>query len=306
MNDIEVSVVIPVYNTGVILQETIDSVLNQTFDNLELIIIDDGSSDEKTAEILARQNNKKIRIIRQKNSGVAAARNRGVELARGNFIAFLDHDDLFLPEKLAVSLEIFKIHPDAALVYSDTIPFGNYHNRVIAKSQIQGRILPVMIADNPILSMSCSVIRKAFLEQHNIKFNSDCVPCDDWDFHLQCALYGKIYCSDKPLVKYRYHENNLSSNAIKMYYAGLAVINKYQSILTDIAQQAGIARNVLQHNLNYIAFKHHYGLAFEYFNQRKISKFFIHLFKAFFCCPLKCSNRILHFALKTCTRCAAR
>ena len=295
---VEVSIVIPVYNTGKILQETVDSVLNQTVKEFELIIVDDGSSDPETQQILDRQDDKRIKIIRQENAGVAAARNSGLHYAQGKYIAFLDHDDLWLPEKLQRCLTIFEDRQDAVLVYSDTLPFGEYHNRRICLQKAEGRIFSTMIEQNPILSMSCSMVKKTFLEQHNIRFNSDCVPCDDWDFHLQCALYGSIYCSEDPLVKYRYHENNLSSNAIKMYYAGIRVIDKYQKLLDKIASESGFPRQTLQKSINSIAFKHCYGLAFEYLKLHKIPQALKYLFDAFLYSPFKCTARILCYAGK--------
>ena len=299
MNNIEISVVIPVYNTGEMLQETIDSVLSQTYNEFELIIVDDGSTDEVTAEILDRQRDERIRIIHQKNAGVAAARNQGFALAQGKHIAFLDHDDLFLPDKLAESLKIFRQHRDAVLVYSDTIPIGDFADRRIEMQKAEGRIFCTMIAQNPILSMSCSVVDKNFLAEHNIKFNSECVPCDDWDFHLQCALHGCIYCTAEPQVKYRYHDNNLSSDAVKMYHAGLKVIDKYQMMLSDISRQFGIPRRMLQKSINFIAFKHHYGLAFESVKSNEYKTAFKHIFKAFWYRPLKCPLKILHYIGKS-------
>ena len=292
------SIILPVYNTGAILQETIDSVLNQTCRTIELIIVDDGSSDPVTARILSNQSDDRIKIIRQANAGVAAARNQGIVHAQGRYIAFLDHDDLYLPEKLEKTLNLFQLRQDAVLVYSDTIPFGSFQNRRIELEKAEGRVFSVVIRQNPILSMSCSVVDRTFLDEHNIKFNTDCVPCDDWDFHLQCALHGSIYCTAEPLVKYRYHDNNLSSNAIKMYYAGINVINKYQNMIADISLQSGISRRELQESLNFIAFKHYYGLAFEYLKTHEYTLALRNMLKALGCSPLKCMGRILRFLCK--------
>ena len=120
----EISVIIPVFNTGMILKNTIESVLDQTFTDFELIIVDDGSTDSTTAGVLNCQTDRRIRIIHQENSGVAAARNRGIREARGRYIAFLDHDDLYLPEKLEVLKSLLDETADAVLAYSPVIPFG--------------------------------------------------------------------------------------------------------------------------------------------------------------------------------------
>ena len=126
MNNVpEISVVIPVFNTGKILQQTIDSVLSQTFENFELLLINDGSSDDDTLEILRSQVDSRIRVITQINGGVASARNRGISEAIGQYIAFLDHDDLFLPEKLAELKSILDKDSKMIMAYSSIIPFGD-------------------------------------------------------------------------------------------------------------------------------------------------------------------------------------
>ena len=125
----EISVIIPVFNTGIILKETIDSVIAQTFSDFEVIIVDDGSSDSITIDVLKSQDDHRIRIIHQVNSGVAAARNRGIAEARGKYVSFLDHDDLYLPDKLEVLKSLLDETPDAVLAYSPVIPFGENVSR---------------------------------------------------------------------------------------------------------------------------------------------------------------------------------
>lgn len=115
----EVSVIIPTYNRGWIIKETIDSVLAQTFDSYELIVVDDGS-DDNTSEILDNYGNK-IRIIRQTNQGVSSARNRGIISSSGKLIALLDSDDLWLPEKLNRQVSFFRNNPDAMICQTQEI-----------------------------------------------------------------------------------------------------------------------------------------------------------------------------------------
>ena len=104
-----VSVVIPSYNRGWVVQEAIESVLGQDYDDFELIVVDDGSTDE-TRDILAAYDN--ITVLEQSNQGVSAARNKGVAHANGTFIAFLDSDDVWLPRKLAVQADFFQQNPN--------------------------------------------------------------------------------------------------------------------------------------------------------------------------------------------------
>ena len=108
----EISVVIPAYNHGRFLREAIDSVLAQTYAPLEIIVVDDGSTDD--TEQIVRSYGDRVRYIRQQNAGVGAARNNGIANARGEYVAFLDSDDLWLPEKLAVQVEYMRRHPECA------------------------------------------------------------------------------------------------------------------------------------------------------------------------------------------------
>jgi len=108
-----ISVIIPVYNSEHFLAQAIDSVLSQTFQAYELIVIDDGSSDQSREIALSYP---VIRYIYQHNLGVAAARNRGIQIARGKFLAFLDSDDLWLPEKLSLQMEAFEIDSSLGIV----------------------------------------------------------------------------------------------------------------------------------------------------------------------------------------------
>lgn len=115
----KVSVIIPSYNCEDYIAETIDSILNQTFKDIELIVVDDGSTD-RTQEIIASYG-APVRLITQANARVCAARNRGIREAKGEYICLMDHDDYWFPGKLARQLEEFKTHPDAGAVYSSFI-----------------------------------------------------------------------------------------------------------------------------------------------------------------------------------------
>lgn len=115
-----ISVIIPVYNGANYLSASINSVLAQTYQNIELIVVDDGSSDE-SANIAKAYNN--ILLLTQENSGIGAARNRGVEHAQGEYVAFLDHDDLWLPDKLMLQMQAFIDQPALDIVFGHVEQF---------------------------------------------------------------------------------------------------------------------------------------------------------------------------------------
>jgi glycosyltransferase involved in cell wall biosynthesis len=118
-----VSIVIPTYNRAWTLSQAIDSVLNQAYCNRELIVVDDGSTDH-TKALLATYG-EKIKIILQENRGVSAARNRGIEMASGEYIALLDSDDIWLPEKIESQIQFFKENPHALICQTQEIWIRN-------------------------------------------------------------------------------------------------------------------------------------------------------------------------------------
>ena len=285
MNKPEISVVIPVYNTGKILNETIASVLNQSFTDFEIVIIDDGSPDADTLQILKEQSDPRIRVIRQQNGGVAMARNRGVVESYGKFIAFLDHDDLFAPDKLEIFKKTMDESPDAAAVYSTIMPFGEFARAASNLPRPEQTDLAALLKHNLIYSMSCIMVRKEFLQKHQISFDPECVPCDDWDFHLQCALHGKILRLDAPLTRYRLHGTNQSSDQIKMNLAGIRTIRKYRLQLPALSWISGFSIRVLRKATAHALSRHHYSIAFQYLNKRNFSQTAVNLFKGFFYNP---------------------
>ncbi len=112
-----ISVVIPTYNRAAFICRAVDSALGQTYAPLEVVVVDDGSKDD-TREVL-RKYGDRIRYVAKENGGVSSARNVGVREATGEYIAFLDSDDTWVPEKLAVQMDIFRAHPDYGMVLSE-------------------------------------------------------------------------------------------------------------------------------------------------------------------------------------------
>src|SRR3990172_11738749 len=114
-----VSVIIPTYNGSRFIRETIQSVIGQSYSKIEIIVIDDGSTDD-TSLVVKSITDQRITYIQQKNAGVSTARNHGITVSKGDYIAFLDHDDVWLPCKLEKQLSLFEQNPKVAMVYADT------------------------------------------------------------------------------------------------------------------------------------------------------------------------------------------
>ena len=142
----KVSVIIPIYNAEKFISGTIESVIAQTYQDWEIIAVDDGSTD-KTPEILTKYKKKlssNLQVITQENSGVSIARNKGIPAARGEYIAFLDHDDLWTPEKLEKQVKLLDSNKELGLVYSDSYVIdecGNLEKDTLISSILSRNIL---------------------------------------------------------------------------------------------------------------------------------------------------------------------
>lgn len=201
----EISVIIPTYNRSCIIREAIDSVLNQNYKNYEIIVVDDGSTDD-TYSILEKYNGR-IRYVFQNNGGVGKARNTGIRLAKGNFIAFLDSDDLWDPEKLSFQLNFFRGNPGAYISYTKETWLKN--NIRINQPQIY---MPT--ADTDIIS---KLLNRCFIGASSVMvkrelfglvgyFNEFFPVCEDLDLWLRMAVKYPIYFIDRPLTVKRMGE----------------------------------------------------------------------------------------------------
>ncbi len=204
-----VSVIIPTYNRRQFLKEAIDSVLNQTFKDVELIVVDDGSTDG--TEELVSAYGKKIRYIWQMNKGPAAARNKGTEIASGEYIAFLDSDDLWLPRKLEKQIDFFNLNPEAKICYTDEIWIKN-GIRVNPKkkhAKYSGWIYPYCL---PLCIISpSSVLIKRELWNTIEGFDENFFVCEDYELWLRIgAQYPIFFLPDKLIIKRGGHPDQLS------------------------------------------------------------------------------------------------
>ena len=290
-----VSVIMSVYNTGRILRETIASVIAQTFADFELLIVDDGSTDEITQDILADQNDHRIRIIRQRNAGVAAARNRGIAEARGEYLAFLDHDDIFMPDKLAALKECLDKSPRTAVVYSPVVPFGECSAAALSLPPLRGECYSTLLRRNLIYSVSCIMVRTEFLSAHHVTFDPGCVPCDDWDFHLQCAVFGEMTMFDRPLVGYRMHRGNQSADRVSMYEAGIRTVKKHLRNVSAVSAVTGIPKRRIRAAGRYALAEHLYGLGRQDLAAGRRISALVHCIIAFTCDPMVFLSRCASF-----------
>jgi glycosyltransferase involved in cell wall biosynthesis len=234
-----VSVIIPAYNYGHFIAETIDSLLAQTYRDFEIIIIDNGSTDE-TQAVLKNYNDKRVICIRQENHGVSHARNTGLKIAKGKYILFLDADDLIEKRKLETSVAFLEKNTDLDLVYSDMRYFksGNINELFYEYScdpngkpwmkyiSGKGKELVKTILYGNFMVICSPVFRRSLLEQCGY-FNEELLANEDWELWLRFLLANKrIQYDDAPESKalVRIHKTSLSRDVFKMQIFGLKVL----------------------------------------------------------------------------------
>ena len=224
-----VSVITPAWNAAEYLGATIESVRAQTFDNWEMVVVDDGSTDGTVAVVERHAAaDGRVRLIRQANAGPSAARNHGMRAATGQFFAFLDSDDLWLPGFLASQLAVFERHPDTALVTGNGLflggPFDGRPTRPVTSDL---PVLPLMeIIANERAVFIMTVFRRAVFDTIG-GFDEAQWTSEDYDFWLRAAAAGFVFRRNpEPLGRYRVRGGSLSRDRARMIRGMLLTFSK--------------------------------------------------------------------------------
>lgn len=262
MNGFElVSVIITSYNYEHFISFAIESALNQKYGNVEILIIDDGSTDGSRKIIEKYSSEKKIRIFFQKNSGQAAATNRGIMEASGKYIAFLDADDIWYPEKLEKQVPLFE-DSEVGVVYSasNVIDAENKilnlrQTKIISRNE---NFTQCMLLENFIPFSSSVVKRECFYKSGLL--NSQYRVCTDYDLWLRISKFYKSDCVNEPLIGYRVKQNSLSSNPVNMLNTSREITELFYQQNAEILDDEFIKKERL-HSLArrvYIFSRHRY------------------------------------------------
>lgn len=203
-NNGKVSVIIPVYNGEKYIRNAIDSVINQTYRNFEIVVANDGSTDN-TVEIL-KEYGDKIRWKSQENKGPASAKKFGTSMAKGEYLAYLDSDDMFLPDKLKQQVDYLDKHPEVGLVYSGYYQVDEKGEIVKLISCNKKKALLIQQNYVPTSGVMC---RRECIDNVGV-FDEDLGSNYDWDMWLRISEKYPIHCISKPLFKYRVHGENIS------------------------------------------------------------------------------------------------
>jgi glycosyltransferase involved in cell wall biosynthesis len=229
-----VSVIMPAYKVEAYIGEAIESVIAQTYTDWELIVIDDGSPDESGAIAASyAASDPRIRVARQANGGLSSARNHGVRLARGEFMAILDSDDLWQPSFLAAQNALLQQHPEIDVVTGNAWNLGGWRDGTpwhpYPDPRPQPTLSEILRDEESIFIMS--VIRRRVFESIG-GFDESLRSNEDYHFWLRAALAGfKFMRNDRPLGFYRRREDSLSSSDVRMMRGILRVYEKFRPLL---------------------------------------------------------------------------
>ena len=193
-----VSVILPTYNRGWAIRAAIDSVLAQDYDPAELIVVDDGSTDD-TLRLLTGYDNR-LRIIQQENQGVSSARNAGIRSASGDLIALLDSDDEWLPGKLTAQVNYFNTHPEALICQTEEIWVRNgVRVNPGKRHRKQGGMIFERSLSLCLVSPSAVMMRKSLFDEVGL-FDESLPACEDYDLWLRIACKHPIHLIERPLI----------------------------------------------------------------------------------------------------------
>jgi len=288
------SVVIPTYNRAELLPRAIDSVLEQTYPAHEIIVVDDGSTDH--TETVMKKYESRVRYIKQKNAGVSAARNRGIEESEGNMIAFLDSDDDWKPEKLRLQAECFAEY-DVSVCVTDSLEVGGPHS---GKTTFEQSVLfDELRSSGPVLDAFPLIVQQNFINTSTLAAKKECFKkvglfdenlkaTEDTDLWLRLSVHYKFGIIHQNLGTRYLQDEGLSGDKELQYKGRIAMFNKLlrsgAELNTDQRRQVSTRRNwYFGRLLFYYVKEKNPGVLFSYFAASNPSYLFsIMFYKGFY------------------------
>lgn len=238
-----VSIITPAFNRASYIGATIDSVLAQSYSDFEHIIVDDGSTDD-TAKEVARYTDPRLRLIRQANQGQAVARNYALQLSRGQYVCFLDSDDLWSTHTLARQLQAFADHPDVGLVHGDRIRVDANGNEIDRRNMTRrsGWVTEALLKDN-FISLATTMVRADLVASVN-GFTSSYRVAPDYDLWLRLSVLAPFLYVPEFLAYYRITDDQISNDKTGRVQANerqiLAFLNNFNHGLTRSQIRTGL------------------------------------------------------------------
>lgn len=243
-SNIKVSIIIPNYNYAHFLSETVASVLSQTFSNFECIIVDDGSTDNSKNVITSLiQKDQRIKSVFKLNGGLSSARNAGIKASTGDYIAFLDADDIWDENKLKDQIQEILSDTKINFVFSNYVGFYPDGRTDYFKHEFGDTSPFDFIKQNPIAGSASSVLLSKELVNKVGFFDETLRSTEDHDYWFRCIVAGaKIKFCDKYQVKIRLHNNSMSTNVKRMNYFNYYVFSKQLKIFPEALKKVDLLR----------------------------------------------------------------
>ncbi|WP_431136683.1 glycosyltransferase family 2 protein [Psychroserpens mesophilus] len=228
------TVIMPVYNGEKYLEEAIDSILNQTFTDFKLLVLNDNSTDSTPAILQAYQNkDNRVQVInKSKNEGPANLRNEGIEKAQTEFIALMDADDVALPTRFEKQLDVFKNNPNIGVCGTWFTFFGDKQKLIkhsVTSEKLKVQFLNSCGIGNPTVMFRASVIK-------DFRFEHQYVPAEDYGLWSQVIQVTDFYNIPESLLNYRWHPNNISQTKKENLLKANALIKKKQLLHFGVDQ----------------------------------------------------------------------
>ena len=228
-----VSIIVPVYNGAQYIEKTVKTLLVQSFRAFEILLINDGSSDN-SAELIDElaATNEQVRVFHKANGGVANARNFGIEHAQGEFVAFCDQDDLWLEQKLEKQVPLFS-NPDVGLVYCGAKTEYELYNKTRNpgfKGKKRGRVYDAMIQQNMLTCCTAVARKSAVAEVGGFDDDRRLMGVDDWHLWIKLSAFFEVDFVAENLAVHVFHGDNYSLNDKKMHDAELVCLQKIQAL----------------------------------------------------------------------------
>lgn len=238
-----VSVVIPTYNCPEFLKAAVESVLAQTFTEIEVVVVDDGSTDN-TAE-LVREFDNRVKYVYQNNAGTAAARNTGIRNSNGSIIAFLDHDDLWLPEKLERELPVLQSNDKIGLVFCGRQFFNTYTNEITSTHPAEAELGVHEFLAHSTIALQSAIVPRAVFDDVGL-FDEQLLGTDDWEMTIRIAAKYRVVGVADILISIRGHAGQQGIMSERMYANSMSVLRKHANLHPNCsACKAAIRRSEL-------------------------------------------------------------
>ena len=262
----KITVIIPTYNRGYIIRHSINSVLNQTYKNFELIIVDDGSTDDTKEVVSSIKDDRLIFIQHSKNKGANASRNTGIRNAKGKYIAFQDSDDIWVTNKLELQVKIMADSPyEIGVVYSGlylikdgTKIYVPYH-RI---TKINGYLYPQLLKEN-FVGTQTMLIRKSCISKSHL-FDEQLSRLQDWDFVIRLSKNYKFVCINEPLVTVYRNFDSISNDKLALILSLEKIIEKYYDEFKKAKELPGHYFNLFK----LLFMSREYGITLKYIAQK--------------------------------------